>query len=43
MRKDDPWTTIAVPKSMMEEMNRYKKPFEPNYAFLDRLMKRFRK
>lgn len=42
-RTDKPWTTISIPKSMREEMNKYKRPYEPNYAFIDRIMRKVRR
>jgi hypothetical protein len=41
--RDNSWTTIAIPKVMRDEMNTYKRPYEPNYAFIERLMKKVRR
>jgi hypothetical protein len=44
MKRDNKdWTTVSIPRSMKIEIDKYKKPYEPNYAFFERMMKRVRR
>jgi len=41
VKKD--WTTVALPKSMLRELDAMRRPYEPNYAIVGRLIKKVRR
>ena len=37
-RKEDPFSTVNIPLSIKKQMDSMKKPYEPHYVFVKRLM-----
>ena len=45
MAKQNPrdWTCIYVPKTMLAEIHTIRRPYEPNYAVVARLLKKVKR